>query len=236
MRSFKKMKNMEYDKTKFITKTWKHWTMIHWILNPGLVVNELILGQRVPKIQLIDKTTNKPLMERQFVPCPHCENLNDGRLWSKKNGFGNWFGLYCPNCGKTIPCLRNLTSLIVLILTFPIWIWFVKRLKKNWLSKQPARFENIKLEETTYENTSWLKLGFGWGGFMYVFMTLVNPLIDGDKINLKMILIGIPIWTIAGLGFGYTMKYLMGKRVKSETKKKNTHNTRLWVTGWLTCN
>jgi hypothetical protein len=218
MRSFKKMKNMEYDKTKFITKTWKHWTMIHWILNPGLVVNELILGQRVPKIQLIDKTTNKPLMERQFVPCPHCENLNDGRLWSKKNGFGNWFGLYCPNCGKTIPCLRNLTSLIVLILTFPIWIWFVKRLKKNWLSKQPARFENIKLEETTYENTSWLKLGFGWGGFMYVFMTLVNPLIDGDKINLKMILIGIPIWTIAGLGFGYTMKYLMGKRVKSETK------------------
>ena len=227
---------MEYDKTKFITKTWKHWTMIHWILNPGLVVNELILGQRVPKIQLIDKTTNKPLMERQFVPCPHCENLNDGRLWSKKNGFGNWFGLYCPNCGKTIPCLRNLTSLIVLILTFPIWIWFVKRLKKNWLSKQPARFENIKLEETTYENTSWLKLGFGWGGFMYVFMTLVNPLIDGDKINLKMILIGIPIWTIAGLGFGYTMKYLMGKRVKSETKKKNTHNTRLWVTGWLTCN
>jgi hypothetical protein len=212
------MKNMEYDKTKFITKTWKHWTMIHWILNPGLVVNELILGQRVPKIQLIDKTTNKPLMERQFVPCPHCENLNDGRLWSKKNGFGNWFGLYCPNCGKTIPCLRNLTSLIVLILTFPIWIWFVKRLKKNWLSKQPARFENIKLEETTYENTSWLKLGFGWGGFMYVFMTLVNPLIDGDKINLKMILIGIPIWTIAGLGFGYTMKYLMGKRVKSETK------------------
>ncbi len=209
---------MEYDKTKFITKTWKHWTMIHWILNPGLVVNELILGQRVPKIQLIDKTTNKPLMERQFVPCPHCENLNDGRLWSKKNGFGNWFGLYCPNCGKTIPCLRNLTSLIVLILTFPIWIWFVKRLKKNWLSKQPARFENIKLEETTYENTSWLKLGFGWGGFMYVFMTLVNPLIDGDKINLKMILIGIPIWTIAGLGFGYTMKYLMGKRVKSETK------------------
>ena len=211
---------MEYDKTKFITKTWKHWTMIHWILNPGLVINELILGQRVPKVLLFDKTKDKPLMERQFVPCPHCENLNDGRLWAKKNGFGNWFGLYCPNCGKTIPCLRNFTSLIVIILTFPIWIWFVKKLKKNWLSKQPARFENLNLEKITYENTSWLKLGFGWGGFMYVFMTLVNPLIDGNEITLKMILIGIPIWTIAGLGFGYTMKYFMGKRAKSLTKQK----------------
>ena len=86
----------------------------------------------------------------------------------------------------------------------------MRKWKKNWLSKQPARFENLNLEEITYENTSWLKLGFGWGGFMYLYMTLVNPLIDGDNITLKMILIGIPIWTIAGLGFGYTMKYWMG--------------------------
>ena len=55
---------------------------------------------------------------------------------------------------------------------------------------------------------------------MYVFMTLVNPLIVGNEITLKMILIGIPIWTIAGLGFGYTMKYFMGKRAKSLTKQK----------------
>ena len=24
--------------------------MLHWIINPGLVINELLLGQRVPKI------------------------------------------------------------------------------------------------------------------------------------------------------------------------------------------
>lgn len=209
---------MECDKTKFIIRTWKNWTILHWILNPALVINELLLGQREPKILLIDKTTDKPLMERQFVPCPHCGHLNDGRLWSKKNAFGNWFGLYCPNCGKSIPCVRNFTSLIIIILTFPIWIWFVKRLKKNWLSKQPARFENLNIEEIKHENISWIKLGSFWGGFMYIFMIIVNPLIDGDEKTLKRILVGIPIWIIGGLGFGYMMKYLMGKKVKSKTK------------------
>ena len=138
---------MEYDKTKFKVWTWKYWTVIHWLINPGLMINELVLGQRLPKILLFDKTIDKPLMERQIVPCPHCGKLNDGRLWSKKNAFKNWFGYYCPNCGKIIPCLRNLTSWLIIILTFPIWIWFVKKWKENWLSKQPMRFENFQWEE-----------------------------------------------------------------------------------------
>lgn len=211
---------MEYDKTRFTVRTWKHWTMIHWILNPGLVINEILLGQRIPKVVLFDKTTDKPFMERQFVPCPHCGELNDGRLWAKKNGFKNWFGYYCPNCGNTIPCLRNLTSLLVIILTFPVWIWFVNSWKRNWLNKQPARFENLNIDQITHENASWLKLGLVWGGIMFILMTIINPLIDGEEITLKMILVGIPIWAIGGLGFGYTMKYWMGKRAKSETKQK----------------
>ncbi|MDD3078811.1 MAG: hypothetical protein PHH37_06875 [Paludibacter sp.] len=199
---------MEYDKTKFTAWTWKHWIMIHWILNPGLVINELILGQRAPKVILFDKTIDRPLIDRQFFPCPHCGELNDGRLWAKRNGFKNWFGYYCPNCGNIIPCLRNLTSLIVIILTVPIWIWFVKKWKERWLKEQPKRFENLKIEEIKYENGSWLKIGFAWSGIMFILMTIINPLITGEEITLTMILIGIPIWTIAGLGFGYTMKYL----------------------------
>lgn len=205
---------MIYNKSKFKTLTWKHWSMIHWILNPMLVINELILGQRVPKIQLLDITTDKPLMERQFVPCTHCGELNDGRFWAKKNSFKNWFGLYCPNCGNTIPCLRNLTSLIVIILTFPIWIWIVKRWKKNWLTKQPKRFEYIKIDEITNENVLWINMGIIWGEIMYIFMTIIYPLMNGKEITLKMILIGIPIWTICGIGFGYTMKYSIGKKNK----------------------
>jgi len=52
---------------------------------------------------------------------------------------------------------------------------------------------------------------------MFVFMTIVYPLFAGNEITLKMILIGIPVWTVAGLVFGYTMKYWMGKRTKTET-------------------
>ena len=213
-----KIKKMEYDKTKFTAWTWKHWTMIHWILNPGLVINELILGQRVPKVLLFDKTSDKPLMKRQFVLCPHCGQMNSGTLWTKKNGFKNWFGYYCPNCGNTIPCLRNLTSLIVIILTFPIWIWFVKRWKKNWLNKQPARFENSNIEEIAYESTSWIKMGIIFSGIMFILMTIIIPLLEGKEITLKMILTGILIWTLAGQGFSYFMKYWMARRTKTETK------------------
>ena len=43
------------------------------------------------------------------------------------------------------------------------------------------------------------------------------PLLAGNEITLKMILIGIPVWTVAGMGFGYLMKYWMGKCTKTET-------------------
>lgn len=42
--------------------------MLHWILNPGLAINELILGQRVPKVSLEDKSVDKPeLKEHLFL-------------------------------------------------------------------------------------------------------------------------------------------------------------------------
>ena len=103
---------MKYDSKKWKVYTWKNWMMIHWMINPGLVINELILGQRVPKVTLEDKESNKPRIERSYVPCPHCEKLHDSRTWSTQNntGFKNWFGLYCNNCGKIIPCLINIFS------------------------------------------------------------------------------------------------------------------------------
>jgi len=209
---------MEFDKKKYKIRTWKHWTMIHWVINPGLLINDLILGQRIPKVILFDKTTGKSLIESQFIPCPHCGKLNDAKLWSKNNAIKNWFGYYCPNCGKIIPCMVNLTSLLIIILTFPVWIWFFKKWKENWLKKQPARFENFKFEENIQQRVSWLKEGLLWGGFMFIIMTLVYPLIQGQTITLKMILTGIPLWILAGLGFGYTMKYWMGKWIKKEAK------------------
>ena len=213
---------MNFDRKKYKVYTWKNWMMLHWILNPGLIVNELILGQRVPKITLEERTLNKTRFERGIVPCPHCETLHDGRTWSTENGtaFKNWFGLYCNKCGKIIPCLINIFSFLVLILTYPIWGWFKNKMKKKWLEKQPQRFKNIDIKKVPnpYDKKSWIKTGLGWGLFMFIMMSIVFPLYDGSEINIKTILIGVVIWTISGLFFGYTMKLFFNAKINKQSK------------------
>jgi hypothetical protein len=202
---------MEYDKTKFKIYSWKNLVVLHWILNPGLAFNELVLGQRVPRVTLIEKDSSKSLQERTKIPCPHCGTIHSGLKWSSRNNaFKNWFGLYCDECGKIIPCLTNLTSLLFLGLTFPIWIWFKDKWKNNWLQEQPERYKKLNLENIPdpFEGYAWMKQGIFWGLFMYVFMILLFPLVDGEGLELRKALIGIPLWMIAGLTFGYTMKLM----------------------------
>ncbi|MCX8020478.1 MAG: hypothetical protein N2747_08305 [Chitinophagaceae bacterium] len=188
--------------------------MLHWIINPGFIINELLLGQRLPEIMLIEKDESKILTKKTIIPCPHCGTLHLGLKWStRNNAFRNWFGLYCDNCGKTIPCLINLTTLVFLGLTFPVWIWFKEKWKKNWLHKQPDRYKNLDLEHVPhpFEGYGWVKQGLLFGLYMYVFMILIFPLIEGEEITLRKILLGIPLWTIGGLIFGYLMKLISGK-------------------------
>ncbi len=212
---------MEYDKSKFKIRNWKSAEMLHWIINPGLVFNEIILGQRLPKVMLIEKKSSKTLQEKTKIPCPHCGTLHSGLKWStKNNAFKNWFGLYCDNCGKTIPCLTNLTTFLLLGLTFPVWIWFKDKWKMTWLKKQPERYQNMDLKnvQNPYEEYGWIKLGLFWGLFMYIFMVLLFPLIDGEGLSTWKVVLGIPIWTIGGIGFGYTMKLINGKNIKKQNQ------------------
>lgn len=206
---------MEFNQEKYKIYTWKDWMMLHWILNPGVAINELILGQRVPRIILEDKTSYKPRIDKTFVPCPQCEKLYDSRTWSTENGTANknWFGLYCSNCGYIIPCLTNGLSFLILTMTFPLWGWFRKSLKAKWLKRQPKRYGNIDIQNTpnVFDKKSWVKGGLSWGGFMFLVVTLVYPCFAGQEITLKSVLIGLILWTIVGLGFGYTMKIFMNK-------------------------
>ena len=209
---------MNYDKEKFKMWNWKNPMILHWIINPGLVINDLFLGQTIPKVMLIEREGKKPFYQRSHVPCPHCGTLHSGLKWSSPNktAFKNWFGYYCDNCKKIIPVQRNLTSLIVLTVTFPIWCWFRKSLRQNWLTKQPDRYKNLNLEIPEKKNSTknWLKSGLIWGLFMFVSLSIVYPLIKGVEITQKNILIGIPLWLIGGLVWGYTMKIWMNKKGK----------------------
>jgi hypothetical protein len=205
---------MNFDRTKYKVLTWKNVLKLHWIINPGLFINELILGQRIPKISLIERNRNKTLAERSFVPCPHCSTIHSALKWTPQNktAFKNWFGLYCDHCGKTIPCLRNLTSLLILVITFPIWIWFRKRWKQKWLVFQKDRFS--KTLDLTTPGYNWVSEGLSFGIFMFIIMELVlDPLIDGNGYHLPRLGFGLALWILGGLAYGFVMKRFMTRQI-----------------------
>jgi hypothetical protein len=207
---------MKFDSKKYKVYTWKNLLVLHWIINPGLAFNELILGQRVPKISLEDRASNKPRSERSITPCPHCNALHDSRTWSSENGtaFKNWFGLYCPTCGGIIPCVLNLTTIFVLIVSAPIWYWFYKPIRKYWLSKQPVRFTKVDAQKISnpFEAKGWIGQGLNFGLIMFALNDLIIPIFSGKEMQLTKLLIGIPIWILGGMLFAYIMKLFLSKK------------------------
>ena len=207
---------MDYDPSKYKIKNWKSFTSLHWILNPGLAFNQIVLGQRIPKKMLIDKTSDKPLMERTYVPCPHCETMHDGRTWSGENNaaFKNWFGYYCPNCGEIIPCLHNGLAYLLLIITFPLWGWFKDDLKQRWLEHQANKFDGRSPKLKHYNDVSWTKIGAQWGGGMFLLFCGISLVIDPSN-YLYTITTNLIIWGAAGFAFGAGMKYWLGMERQS---------------------
>ena len=51
---------------------------------------------------------------------------------------------------------------------------------------------------------NWIKYGLFWGLFMLIGMTILFPLIDGT-FSITRFLIGIPVFTIFGLLWGYLL-------------------------------
>jgi hypothetical protein len=77
---------MKIDNSIYKILTWKHPVMIHWIINPALAFNEIILGQRIPKLSLIEKNSTKSISEKTYIPCPHCSTFHSSLKWSTQNG------------------------------------------------------------------------------------------------------------------------------------------------------
>src|SRR3546814_16326180 len=73
-----------------------------------------------------------------------------------------------PVCDAKIPCLWNYTSLIILALTFPIWIWFRRSAERRWHAKEKLRFSDRASNELPEaKQISWLKMGLGFGVMMF---------------------------------------------------------------------
>ena len=208
---------MQYDKDRYEIWTRSHPLILFWLLFPPIIINDLIFGQRQPKVSLVDKKSDKPWLERTYIPCPHCETLNDARLWTKWDAFGNWFGLVCPSCHQIIPCLWNVFSLAILAMTYPLWYFPAKLLRQRRLEKQKERLANaIQRPLPQAESINWLLRGTVFlGGIMYMifdFIPQVWDVLHGEEWDLIMTIVNLSLWLIAGYVWGLWMRWWTNRR------------------------
>lgn len=201
---------MRYDKNRFKIHALPHPLVLHWVLNPVIMFNELFFGQRLPKVTLIDKESDKPRMERTYIPCPHCETLNDGRLWAKSwakgRGGGHWFGIVCPSCHEIIPCLWNIFSLAILAITLPLWYFPARFFRQRWLEKEKERLAKVPLIQPKSIN---LLLSLLMGVFgavpMWAIVEGTKVWYYGEEWDLKTMLESLPFYFLGGFVSGSIM-------------------------------
>jgi uncharacterized protein (TIGR02996 family) len=105
--------------------------ILHWVINPGLAVNELLLGMRVPKVMLFCQACHLAT-----IRCPVCRRHHSSEIVKP---FGNWAGIRCPDCLSPIPTLRNaLAGLVVGAGKLAVGRW-------PW-KKKPARAQGKPVE------------------------------------------------------------------------------------------
>jgi hypothetical protein len=183
---------------------------LHWVINPALVFNEIVLGQRMPTRQLVCTSCPGHVSTRTFVPCPSCEVLHDSRYWTGGKAYGNWLGLVCPTCSKRIPCLWNVASLAVLAVTAPLWYlphlyYFRDRPTLKRLSPLPAK----------KSPAAWWGMGLAYGSVMWAATTLLPQLLEvsaGQSFRYRDLLFGALLWYSAGLIFGFVLWLASARR------------------------
>ena len=205
-------------------KIWRlpNWMLIHWILNPGLALNELILGQRLPKESLECKSCELPIGDRSYTVCPHCHEMHPSTVWAGRNAFRNWLGLVCPSCLHRIPCLWNVFSLLILAVTSPLWyLPYRFYFRDRQVLPPPAMASSPS--QPVRPGKLLIRMAIFWGGFMWIMMSLIPEIskaLRGQTMSYERLVVGLVVWTLAGLAFGGFMSYFLTK------KKAQKHATK----------
>ncbi|MEO1039496.1 MAG: hypothetical protein AAFX09_08110 [Pseudomonadota bacterium] len=201
---------MEYDRDRFTVWKLPHWALVHWVVNPGLAINELIFGQRIPKVTLVERNPDKALNDRQFAPCPSCGAINDGRVYGA-SAFGNYAGLACIECGEKIPTLKNALTWLLLMVTWPVWKPLERRYGPAMLARQHERLKAVQAEGLPEKTkVSGLSMGLFFGLAMGVFFFFQQFLFTGDPMRALTIALGSAL--ACGLFFGLVMKLWLSMR------------------------
>jgi len=89
--------------------------------------------------------------------------------------------------------------------------------KAKWFEEQKVKFSKLLNLIFSKAKEKWLRAGLIWGLFMYISMTMLFPLIEGESLTQKKLLIGIPLWIIGGFGYGYMIKgFFPNEKLKNE--------------------
>ncbi len=125
------LKEKRHMRTALNTKLWWKICTWHWILNPGLAINEIIFGTRIPSAVLLDDELGNTLVDQQLIVCQHCGHEMPYKNMDRFIGMGLWFGMFCSQCRERIPCVLNvftaISACIVLPLWYPFWMFFKER-------------------------------------------------------------------------------------------------------------
>lgn len=197
---------MDYDRDRYDAWTWKHPLLLHWTLNPALAFNELVLGQRIPRLTLIDTQSDARLLQRQYIPCPHCQAMNPASLYSKTS-FGNHAGLVCAECGEEVPTLKNALTWLITFLTWPVWAPIKHRFGTVLLARQRARLLRTASSTATASRPLGLILGGLFGLSMGVISVVTSVLAGGSMSGALQT--GALAGAVAGVFFGVTMKLFL---------------------------
>lgn len=203
---------MIFDENKYRIQKLPNPLLIHWILNPGLAINEVFLGQRIPKVVLIDKNSNAPFVERHYVPCPSCGEIHNGKLWAKGNAFGHWLGYICPSCEHKIPCLWNVFSLLLLAMLSPIWVPLKALYEKKYIAYELSRYKKAEASAADpIDKLAGVKSGFFFGFFMFLFFATSEYFRAGGIATDKLFFLAA-INAVSGLFFGGIMWFFLGRK------------------------
>lgn len=198
-------------------------TMLHWKLNPGLMVNEVLLGQRIPAEMWLCAACDLPRAERTWIPCRACKTLHPSLLWGKGNAFGHWYGLFCPSCCEEIPCLRNVFARGAETALTPL-SWMIRPLlAERWRRREIEAATRHKL--VVHEDPRWLRIGVvKFGGSMFALLYGVPALAALPAIAIGWLppqlatgiafaaIPALALCLVAGLIWGLVMKLHMESR------------------------
>lgn len=195
----------------------------HWVINPALAVNEVLLGQRIPARMFVCKSCEVSMPDRCYVHCSGCDRFHQSRLWSGANALGHWLGYFCPDCGANIPCLRNWTTTGFLYICSPLRLLTGKAVERRLISfsrkriggPSAKRARPALLTGTDYKKAGWA-YALGMNLVMSVGLSLLWMQETGDPFSipffLTMLVVGAAIWLPAGWLYAFVIKKLLSTR------------------------